>query len=256
MKRLIKKPVKLVFGLFNLEIRSRSGRRTTMADVLTHIGSTGFQPRTVIDVGVAYGTPELYKQFPDASHLLIEPLREYESVLQEISRRVRAEYIIAAAGPRAGSVTLNVHDDLSGSSTLKETEAADVDGEPRQVPTIRVDAVCKEKQLEGPFLLKVDVQGAELSVLEGASEILDQTEVVILEVSLFRFYEGGPQFSETVAQMKTLGYVVYDIFGGHYRPLDNALAQVDLVFVKERGAFRRSHVFSTPSQRASAEQRV
>jgi hypothetical protein len=43
--------------------------------------------------------------------------------------------------------------------------------------------------------------------------------------------------------MKDRGFVAYDLFGAHTRPLDGALAQVDIVFVKERGRFRQSHVY-------------
>ena len=67
--------------------------------------------------------------------------------------------------------------------------------------------------------------------------------MVILEVSLFQFVEGGPELHNVVAFMKAKGFVAYDMFGGHTRPLDGALAQVDIVFVKERGVFRTSHVY-------------
>ena len=70
-----------------------------------------------------------------------------------------------------------------------------------------------------------------------------------IRVSLFRFFQGGPQFHEVVHHMATLGYVVYDIFGGHDRPLDHALAQIDLVFAKEQGFFRQSHDYATPESR-------
>lgn len=31
----------------------------------TYLKRLGFRPRTVVDVGVAYGTPELYEAFPE-----------------------------------------------------------------------------------------------------------------------------------------------------------------------------------------------
>jgi hypothetical protein len=49
--------------------------------------------------------------------------------------------------------------------------------------------------------------------------------------------------------MKEQGFVVYDIFGGHNRLLDNALGQIDLVFTKENGIFRKSHDFASKKQR-------
>lgn len=36
----------------------------------------GLRPRTVIDVGVAEGTPWLYEAWPDAALVLIDPSRE------------------------------------------------------------------------------------------------------------------------------------------------------------------------------------
>jgi hypothetical protein len=44
----------------------------------------------------------------------------------------------------------------------------------------------------------------------------------------------------SITYMKNIGYVVYDIVGGINRPLDYALGQKDLVFVKDNGFFRRS----------------
>ena len=49
--------------------------------------------------------------------------------------------------------------------------------------------------------------------------------------------------------MKDRSFVVYDIIGCNYRPYDGALAQVDLVFVKEDGRFRKYHYYATEKQR-------
>ena len=85
------------------------------------------------------------------------------------------------------------------------------------------------------------MQGAELKVLDGAKKVLEDTELVILEASLFQFYKDGPQFYDVITYMKERGFVVYDFCNGHNRPFDGALAQIDVVFVKENGPFRRYH---------------
>jgi hypothetical protein len=138
-------------------------------------------------------------------------------------------------------VTINVHPDLYGSSVLLETEGRHVDGTPREVPVVTVDGLCSEKRLRGPYLIKADVQGAELEVLDGAARVLEDTELILLEVSLFQFYANGPQFYDVLSYMKNRGFVAYDILGHHTRPLDCALAQVDAAFVKENGRFREKH---------------
>ena len=156
---------------------------------------------------------------------------------------------MAGAGAQAGNITINVHPQLYGSSTLNESEGSLADGVPREIPLVVLDDVCREKNLKAPYLLKVDVQGAELNVLDGCRKLLEDTEAVILEVSLFQFFVGGPQLYDVVSYMKERGFVTYDIFGGYIRPLDGALAQVDMVFVKENGQFRKSNFFATPEQR-------
>lgn len=223
--------------------------RKTLKEVLSHVKKIGFKPKIIIDVGVAYGTPSLYGVFDDVKYLLVDPLREYENVMMDICSKYPGEYVVAAAGDMPGSMTLNVHPDLSGSSFYKESEGSHVDGEPREVPVITLDDLIKEKQAEGPYILKVDTQGAELNVLAGASEVLKQTEVVLLEVFLFQFYKNIPLFYDIISFMKERGFVAYDIFGGHYRPFDNALAQVDIAFVKENGFFRKANFFATKEQR-------
>ena len=226
-----------------------SKRRHTMAEVLEHIKSVGFRPETMIDVGVAYGTPGFYGVFEDARYLLVDPLEEYRSVMEKLCEQYPGEYHLCLAGPEEGEATLNVHPDLSGSSMYKESEGAHVDGEPRTLPMRRLDGLLQSAGYSGPMLLKMDVQGAELDVLAGASAALPQIEVIIMEVSLFSFYADTPQFAEVVAHMLRLGYVVYDIFGGNNRLMDDALGQIDLCFVKEGGMFRQTHHYATREQR-------
>ena len=240
-----------ILSTFDLEIHKINSRaqRTNLSEALDHIASLKFYPRTIIDVGVAHGTWELYEKFPDAFHLLIEPLEEYKVHLKLIVKKFKAEYILAAAGATVGTTIINVHPDLVGSSILKENENSDVNGIPREVPKITVDEACAAKNLTGPYLLKIDVQGTELDVLDGSATILKAAEVIILEVSLFKFFDKGHEFSDVISYMKTRGFVVYDLFGGHNRLLDNAMAQTDIIFVKEKGMFQKYQFYATQQQR-------
>lgn len=223
--------------------------RTTIGESYSLICNIGFHPRTVVDVGVASGTRELYKAFPNSYFLLIEPLKECESSLKSILNAYKGSYVMAAAGSRSGKVTFNVHKNhLGGSSLYKESMGTEADGYEVKVPVIRIDDILRDKQLNGPYLLKIDVQGAELDALDGAQQVLLNTEVVVLEVSLFGFMKGAPQFIDVVSYMKNLNFVAYDIILGWNRPLDNALGQIDIVFVKDKGKFRQDHSYSSIEQ--------
>lgn len=215
------------------------GLRTTMAHVLEHCKTLGFIPSTVVDVGVANGTPALYSTFPSSKHLLMEPIKEYEPDLKKICDLVDAEYMLAAASSENGATSIYLGRQLHGSSIMQPPEGGDL--EKREIKLVKLDDVCSEKNLQGPYLLKVDVQGAELLVLEGAQVMLSQCELVILEVSFFNFRPDMPDIYEVIHYMKNKGFVIYEIFSGHNRPLDGARAQADIAFVKESGMFRTTH---------------
>lgn len=234
--------------------------RSSLPEMLEHIRRLGLVPKTVVDVGAAYGsfTRTCSAVFPDAQFLMVEPLIEYQGALKEVARSIPgSRYIAAAAAARAGEITINVHQDLVGSSLLQEVEqGSGVNGVPRHVRSVTVDQLVHAEHASGPYLLKIDVQGAELEVLRGAEILLKEAEYVLLEVSLFQFFEGGPQFSDVVNYMTQRGFAVYDISGLQYRPLDQALSQADIAFVKEDGLFRRHHCYATPAQRAEQNARM
>ncbi len=260
MNRIIKRSTKKVFESIGLELRRipppndaaapDGPSRSSLRGALRQMVKLGFQPRTVIDVGVAFETRELYEEFPKAAFFLIEPLAEFEPFLKKICSQYKGQYVLAAAGESSGTVSLNVHaDQLDCSSLFREAEGKQADGEPREVPMVTIDEACKGRGLSGPYLLKIDVQGAELRVLGGAPRTLQQCEAVILEVTLFGTMIDGPQLADVIAYMLARGFVVYDLWGMLYRPLDGALAQVDMAFVRKDSKLRETHAFATPEQR-------
>ncbi len=228
--------------------RAGAGPRRTLAEVLAHLRGLGLAPATVIDVGVASGTPDLYAAFPDARLLLVEPMAEWRTTLEGVLAERPGELVIAAAGAEPGSRELAVHRVPACSSLVGERSGDDASVEVRSVDVVTLDDVVARTGLPGPYLLKVDVEGGELEVLRGASSVLDRCEVVLLEVSLFELNAGAPQFADVVGALQALGWAPYDLYGGHVRPLDGALAQVDVAFVKADGRFRADHRYATPEQ--------
>ena len=255
---LLKQTVKKILRLFNIEIITKKNleevstrlSRMTMDGCLIQASLNGLNPSTVIDVGAANGTNALYTTFPNAQHLLIEPLEEFTTALKQITDSLKnSQYFIAAAANYSGEIILNVHPDLFGSSIYKENEESNVNGIERIVPTVTLDEICGKLKTQCPYLIKIDTQGAELDVLKGAQNILQETELVILEVSLFEFFNNGLQLYECIDFMKQKGFVAYEIFDLQYRLLDKAMSQVDIAFVPENSDLRKSHFYATKEQR-------
>lgn len=263
MKALVKK------GLRHLGVEVRrasptptdtlSVRRDSLEGLLRQVQRLGFSPATVIDVGAASGTfsSQCHQVFPDAKYILIEPLQEFLPPLKRLSKKIPQTHCEhAAASSYEGSMLLHVHHDLVGSSLYSEVEeGTDINGRPREIRTVTLDRLVARQQARPPYLIKVDVQGAELDVLKGADVTLTQADYVLLEVSLFHFFKDGPSFGDVVAYMKDKGFVPYDLYEMQYRPLDHALAQVDIAFVKADGEFRKTHAYARPEQRAEQNRR-
>jgi FkbM family methyltransferase len=212
----------------------------------------GLHVNTVIDVGAAFGdwTRMCMGLFPQAKYILIEPLAQYDEWLRPLLNEFpNVTRVKAAAADRPGQATFFFHEDWVGSSLYHEAEGPLVDGTPLQVDTTTIDEIVQQQKLSGPFLLKIDVQGAELQVLEGAPTTSQQTEYLLVETSFFEFFKKGPLIHDVIAYMRQREFVIYDILSLHYRLLDNALGQVDLAFVPEHSLLRREQVYASPHQR-------
>jgi FkbM family methyltransferase len=236
--------LRATLGSLGLEVhRVDRGPRRTLAQVAANARSAGLEARGVIDVGVARGTPGLYEAWPAARLLLIEPLLEWEGYLQEHTRG-RGDYLLAAAGPAGGEVAIQVHRVPELSSVIGERDEGQTTT--RRVPRVKIDEAARE--LEGPLVVKLDVEGGELEALRGAEAVLARTELLLLETSLFELVPQQPLVTEVVQYLADRDFVLYDVFGGHLRLLDGALAQVDLAFAPRQGVLRTEQRYGTAAQ--------
>ena len=190
----------------------------------------GLAPRTVFDIGVGEGTPELYAAFPDAKYHLFDPTRESLPHMEAIARGLDATIHNVALADHEGTMKIAVRAEIGGSSVFEEI------GEPEAPVTASYDvAVRRFDQVVGAFarpaLVKIDVQGAEVMVLNGIGERLRELDVVIVETSTITTLHGGPQFRDVFQLLDERGFVLWDIVRLGRRPLDFALAQFDPVFV-------------------------
>jgi len=216
--------------------------------VLERIRDLGIAPRTVIDVGIATGTKGLYGVFPDVRYVMVEPLRESAPFMEQLAQTYPGSIQVhAAAGREAGEAEFIVDPGLSGSSFLLKRKF----GEPRKVPIVTLDGLVDQHRLEGPYLLKLDVQGFELEVLAGAEQMIKSTDIVITEASLWadKKRKGMASFVELVNWFNEHGMVLYDIAQIVRREVDGAIAELDLVFCPADSPLRESNRYKTDEQR-------
>ncbi len=111
-----------------------------------------------------------------------------------------------------------------------------------KILTKKLDSI---KKLESPDFLKMDVQGAELKIIQNGKKTLKNCLAFQLEVSYFPLYEKQPTFGEIDLQMRKLGYVPHcflavkrwsitpTIFNNNFRVPGNQLLESDIVYVKD-----------------------
>lgn len=186
----------------------------------------GVEVGTVLDVGVLSETPELCQIFPDKHHVLFEPVVEYNELIAESYRSISHEVHNVAISNSVGEVTLELRAlgpglPITHSGIVDEPqEIAGREYRPVQMTTL--DAFLAERELELPFLLKIDIDGHELAVLEGAQTTLKKTSVVIVEAP-------KAQFVERIAAVQRAGFEIYDLAEPVY--YDGSFWQCDVILI-------------------------
>lgn len=199
---------------------------------LAYLLGRGFEPGVVFDVGAFRGdVAELLHDTFACPVVMVEPLEEMAPSLARLTSLPNVTWVQAAAGREVGSATIYVDE-----RTLDGTSMAERKGPGRQVPVTTLDALAAEHGTPG--LVKIDVQGHELAVLDGGAGVLGEVEVLIVE-ALFVPHQGLTELAELVAYLAGRGFVVFDFAGFARRPMDGALGQADVVFVREGSDLRQ-----------------
>ena len=169
----------------------------------------------VLDVGANAGQyGEMLRELGFAGRLVsLEPVAE---AYAELERRAAAddawEAVRVAASDVDGEITLNVTADSRSSSVLPRNERfADKAGwspkESRRVAARRLDGLVAEllRPQERAYL-KLDIQGYERHVLDGAGDALARFEALELELSVTPLYEGQPSLAEMLPLLEQRGF--------------------------------------------------
>ena len=94
-----------------------------------------------------------------------------------------------------------------------------------------LDTFCKDEQIERIDLLKMDVQGGELGILQGARQLLAQKKIAVIysEVFFVPMYQNQPLFgcSELAPHRYSLHYAYNFVFNGR----SGRLFSADALFV-------------------------
>jgi FkbM family methyltransferase len=200
---------------------------------LRRMRSLGFRPDLIVDVGAWEGTwSEMAANvWPHADVLMVEAIEDkFVALRNRFADKHGWRIAHAVLSGRAGDVR---EFQQMGTGSSIYPELSDYPRHTGSVITQTLDDVVRALELRPKsILLKLDVQGAELDILAGATHVLSSTQWMALEVSLTPTNAGAPLFCEVISRCKALGFVVADFAGFHRHPETTQLRQVDVIFAR------------------------
>lgn len=204
---------------------------------------SGIRPATVIDVGAnigqfaiaaanIFGNPAIYAFEPIPS--CVGKLKANTSQLSNVRT------FQAAVGAMNGKTRFHVNTFDQTSSLLKFNRSSRMHFrglrplETIWVNIVTLDTIFRNSSLHKPVLLKIDVQGGEKGVIEGARETLKRIDFVLMEMSFKPLYRGESLFSEMLDVMQSLDFAFVRPVDFFKSPRSGEMLQADILFRKNR----------------------
>jgi FkbM family methyltransferase len=186
----------------------------------------------ICDIGACEGedTVRYARAFPRSRVLAFEPLPANQTVIRANLARYQtanAELVPVALSDRSGEAKFHVssgrpHELFAGenwnygnksSSLLAPAQPGPMHGwidfkESITVPTTTLDAFCAARGIKRVDFIQMDVQGAELLVLQGATTMLPRLSAIWLEVATREHYRGQPLDRDLARFMRGHGFIL------------------------------------------------
>jgi FkbM family methyltransferase len=202
-----------------------------MNHFLSKLKTEQFIPNHILDIGAEKGTWTLdaLKIYHLSNYTLVEPIEYLE--LNKFKHKFKVFHTI-----------LNNYDGVvdwyemknTGDSINKERTSHFNNCHPLKKKCSKLDSLFKDDTFD---LIKIDVQGAEINVLEGGKELIKKTSFIIMEMPFMGQYNiNTPTFLSHIQKMDELGFIPYDIVSEH-RHKTTLLFQVDICFINKEHSF-------------------
>jgi FkbM family methyltransferase len=237
---MIKDLVKKIFQKAGVEIRSYSLATSEIAR-MKHLFNY-HKIDLVFDVGANVGQYQKILRSLNYSGRIVsfEPLSSAYSKLQNLSRKDPLWEVAPrmALGNEEGEITINIANNSQSSSILSMLDShvlaapTSIYCASETVNLNRLGIVAKDyiRSDTKSIFLKIDVQGYEKQVIDGAIPILPLVKGLQVELSLVPLYKNELIFKEMLSFIEKLGYELHLIVPGFTDPNTGRMLQMDGIF--------------------------
>ncbi|WP_132051648.1 FkbM family methyltransferase [Pseudocnuella soli] len=238
--RKLKDSIKQIFSRADLLVEKKTplNSEQKLLDVL----QKRFNIDIVIDVGANTGqfALELLSGNFNGSIYSFEPLpKTFEQLAQRASGTTKWKAENKAVGDKDGSIDINIAANTESSSVLPMLDLhAEMAPESAYVgtvtvPIIKLDTYFKDADLMGKnVFLKIDVQGYEESVLDGATRILPFIKLIQLELSFVPLYANSQLYYKMMERLEHADFSFYTFLPAFTNYKTGEIFQVDAVYVR------------------------
>ena len=188
---------------------------------------------TICDIGAALldGEQPAYLPFINSNKATLIAAEPDQNALPALREKFPAPHrIIDKAIGKGGPATLHVTN-YGYTSSLYEPNLALMEKfqslaefcqvvEQKSIDTVRLDDVLGGDK---PDFLKIDIQGAELDVFDGAPDALNSILVVQTEVEFLELYKNQPLFADVDTALRRAGFQFHTFLGASsrcYKPVN------------------------------------
>jgi FkbM family methyltransferase len=204
---------------------------------------THFKVKVLIDVGANEGQYALAMQKLGFSEKIIsiEPLKQtYDKLYQLAKDNKNWTTLNIALGDMDGEKSINVSKNTVSSSFLDmlpehlKQEPDSVYQSKERIIVKKLDSIFGNNiETISSVYLKLDVQGFEKNVIEGASGSLKNISLIQMEMALVPLYKGELLLADMIQFMSDKGFVLYHLIPGFRNYETGQQFQTDGIFVRK-----------------------
>ena len=199
-----------------------------------------WKPRGIVDVGAnvggwTTGVQQLY--YPGVKTFMVEASPKHTETLEKVKKQFAptVDFKITVLSENDGdSIEFYTQEGKgTGDSMFVENSKHYKDTKPVVHKSAKLDTLVQH--MDHIDYLKIDVQGAELMVLSGATETLKQATFVQVEVSVIEYNKGGACWFDLDDLLRQHGFYLYDMHDFNRNPdafYTKAIGQFDTLYVK------------------------
>lgn len=211
-----------------------------------HLSKLGLNLLHFFDVGASIGrwSSRVSQDFPHARFDLFEPLIDHSTTYRQkmettLGRHPGFHLHKVALGAECKRTWMYLYPDNLVGSTALPLETTPPDARRVEIDMLTIDYVMQEFRLSVPQVIKMDTQGCELSILQGATQTLRQVDVLLLECWLIRAYgKSTPLLLEVAEWLRQFDFHLWDL-GNPWRDPQGVLVAQDCLFLNARSKVSR-----------------